>query len=398
MRHQTRQFLNPIHFYHLGIQWSRFVAFIVTSAFFILISTNTVSAEQDEPAVAQCACPVSSLAPIYQLLLDDTASVAPDCPVPSEPQQCGACETLETQNGCQLGACMLVPERAVPDAQQALFNCNIELCGGGFRVDDTDISADQAVCKRCDNGDLVDKPDGSITPTDNCQFCQQGLATKLIAKLTGPELVCPSESYQYGVSINLQGQSAVWSGEAAPSGLFTAPASAADGDSFSLIARVQQCRQTKVVTASDGQPGSTSETAACFSDPFRCLSVRGLSDEANNWANNNPNRFGGGTGGGCADAARHAYFNAIGVMDIGAAAIQRFSDAHEFSNLNGCNDNNMDLINNHIGRDLGAQCRDRACAQQAVVNALKQGQLTVWSGNARDSGTLVSSEACNVSI
>lgn len=209
--------------------------------------------------------------------------------------------------------------------------------------------------------------------------------------------MCPGTTYQYQVQVFSRNGTLSWSGAANASGQFSVPPSAVDGNTYTITARVKSCSKSLTARASDGMPGDTSEPANCLMQPINCYKINGLGDEALAWARDNQAALGGGIGGGCADAARHAYFNAIGAIEIGPQATQDFLDAHEYSNNNGCDDNNMDLSNNAVGRGLGQSCgNNRSCVQRAVADALKRGDLTVWSGGQTNSGTLVSSSVCRV--
>ena len=274
-------------------------------------------------------------------------------------------------------------------------------CEGASCVTDDGQTPPQATptdCKEqyCSGGSVANRDKDSELPVDVCQECQGGTPKPVMSEIQGTRFVCPGTTYQYQAQVLLPGATLTWGGAANGSGQLSVPAGAADGTAFTITARVKRCSKSLTASASDGMPGDTSETGNCLMQPLNCLAISGLGDEAGQWAGSNLAALGGGISGGCADAARHAYFNAIGAIDIGAQATKDFLDAHEFSNNNGCEDNNMDLSNNATGRTLGQSCTNRACVQRAVADALKAGSLSVWSGGQTGSGTLVSSSICRV--
>ena len=276
-------------------------------------------------------------------------------------------------------------------------------CQGASCVADNGQTPPQASptdCKEqyCNGGGVASRDKDSELPTDVCMECRGGTPKAVMGEIQGTQFVCPGMSYQYQAQVLSPGATLTWGGAANGSGQLSVPPGAADGAAFTITARVKRCSKSLTATASDGMPGDTGETANCLSQPLNCLTIRGLGDEALNWASSNMAALGGGIGGGCADAARHAYFNAIGAIEIGAAATKDFLDAHEYSNNNGCDDNNMDLSNNATGRGLGQSCTSRACVQRAVADALRAGSLSVWSGGSTGSGTLVSSSICRVTF
>ena len=78
---------------------------------------------------------------------------------------------------------------------------------------------------------------------------------------------------------------------------------------------------------------------------------------ASDWARENEDDLGGGFSNGRADAARHAYWNALMALLMGRANAAEAGLAHERTNVEeGAphNESVMDLENNAVGRDLGA--------------------------------------------
>lgn len=239
----------------------------------------------------------------------------------------------------------------------------------------------------CDDGD----------PCTTNDRCENGVCTgdRITISVQGPTFVCAGQTYAFSATVSPSGPSVTWSGDVDAAGNLTVPATAMDGDSFTATASVGGCSSSASVTASDGRPGDTSEAANCLLNPIDCLTVNGLADEALAWAQNNQAALGGGLFQGCADAARHAYWNALMAQELGRQTAQDFGDAHEFSNFNNCDDNNMDLHNNDVGRDLAAPGATRAQLQQAVVDALRSGRLVIIDAAT---GRPVPSGSCVVTL
>lgn len=83
---------------------------------------------------------------------------------------------------------------------------------------------------------------------------------------------------------------------------------------------------------------------------------------------------------GIGDAFRHAYWNALNVIDLGLVITQQLTTAHEdrlpsyaFGNM----ETQMDLFNNEIGRNIGLQIGDGSfmSVEDAVVQAVNNGNL-----------------------
>ncbi len=109
---------------------------------------------------------------------------------------------------------------------------------------------------------------------------------------------------------------------------------------------------------------------------------------------------------GCADAARHTYFNCLLTVSQGPIIAQIWADAHEFDaytpplTLVQCRDNAMDLHNNAVGRELAnipcsspPTLTSEQCCQRNVINALKTERLEMISG-----GALIPTGGCAVTI
>jgi len=132
-----------------------------------------------------------------------------------------------------------------------------------------------------------------------------------------------------------------------------------------------------------GRPGAVTTANAC-------------ANEALAWAQANWAALGGTAGvHNCkADAARHAYWNALMIIDgMSAAEAWGIGQAHEYDGLvagNPHNESVMDLENNQKGINMGAGLTTRAQAQAAVIAALAAGNLTYLDSlpNAGEDGLL----------
>ncbi len=91
---------------------------------------------------------------------------------------------------------------------------------------------------------------------------------------------------------------------------------------------------------------------------------------------------------GKADAFRHAYWNALGTAEFGASIMKQFADAHEHgeSGL----DVDMDLFNNHIGRNIG-EGFDFFSSESDISNAILQALYNGLLKYINNLGTLVKS-------
>jgi Glucodextranase, domain B len=273
---------------------------------------------------------------------------------------------------------------------------------GAGGPNDTGNAGTCAECERCIGSECV-----SLLPKgDACFECRDDQVHELIKTIEGPELICPAESYNYYVDPEYDSRPLVWGGNADSNGRLFAKGFLRDGDSLSVNARRGQCSKWKLITVSDGAPGKLFETAVCASRPIDCINMYQIGKEAERWAEKFEVELGGGIFGGCADAARHAYLSALASQMLGPVSAKEFLDAHEFSNDNGCTDNNMDLMNNAKGPAIGEEALanqeciglNRVCIQEAVAKSLAAGQLNVWSGNAVGQGRIVRSNDCRVTF
>ncbi|MDD5704866.1 MAG: hypothetical protein PHR35_03010 [Kiritimatiellae bacterium] len=113
---------------------------------------------------------------------------------------------------------------------------------------------------------------------------------------------------------------------------------------------------------------------------FVSPTVYELRDEALAWASANETALGGGIHNGRADAARHAYWNAIMTADWNVSDAEGLAEAHERSNIDNGephNESAMDMENNAVGRTLPSGSPTRAQLQTAVENALDAGALSI---------------------
>jgi hypothetical protein len=79
---------------------------------------------------------------------------------------------------------------------------------------------------------------------------------------------------------------------------------------------------------------------------------------------------------GRADAFRHAYWNFRMAQEIGQDAAKRFSDAYERSNPNDAGERLMDLLNNHVGRNLARDDKNAGRpAKEILLDAVRNGEL-----------------------
>jgi hypothetical protein len=85
----------------------------------------------------------------------------------------------------------------------------------------------------------------------------------------------------------------------------------------------------------------------------------------------------------CADAFRHAMYNALNTQSVGADVAQLFGDAHECGvPLNELLEKEMDLHNNAVGRQIGSSNPNASNDELAllIINAMANGQLKHING------------------
>ena len=143
--------------------------------------------------------------------------------------------------------------------------------------------------------------------------------------------------------------------------------------------QVPGCRACVARTTVVNVTGS-GEMAWMAQHPQYWISAFDLRDEALNWAAANWSTLGGSSSvHNCrADAARHAYWNAIMTFDWNAADAEGLATAHEKTGLDDGDSHNetvMDLENNADGR--GIEGTNRVALQNAVIGALNAGTLTI---------------------
>ena len=137
------------------------------------------------------------------------------------------------------------------------------------------------------------------------------------------------------------------------------------------------------------------EDVWCIANAVLCPDVLDAADEATIWADGNATALGGSQR---ADAARHAYWNALMVTaySMNAQSAADATSAHEQSNYDASDPRNeiaMDTENNHQGIfrgiDLGTLAT-RHVVQQNIVSMLDAGQLLILDddGNLQERGLL----------
>lgn len=128
--------------------------------------------------------------------------------------------------------------------------------------------------------------------------------------------------------------------------------------------------------------------------PGWVLKINNLASEALAWAQANQAALGGGLHNGKADAARHAYWNVLMIIEgYSPADAWGAGQSHERSNIvagDPHNETAMDLENNQKGINMGAGLTTRASGQAAVINALTNGNLTYFDdlANSGECGLL----------
>jgi len=152
-------------------------------------------------------------------------------------------------------------------------------------------------------------------------------------------------------------------------------------------------RRTKVQEMEVPTPNEI--TWAIF-HPLSAITANELATEALAWAQTNETSLGGGLHNGKADAARHAYWNGLMVVEMDVNTARGAATAHERTNYEDGGAHNeivMDLLNNEGGRNLSGITTDRATIDSAVRNALNAGSLTILDdlGNANEVGLLIPS-------
>jgi len=100
----------------------------------------------------------------------------------------------------------------------------------------------------------------------------------------------------------------------------------------------------------------------------------------------------------CADAFRHAFFNAINAIDCGDSVAEQFGTAHESQvPPSQINEKTMDLWNNSIGRGIGVANPDLSLSELAdlVCEALEDGNLIVLQDPSDSTSNVVFSDNCS---
>ncbi|NLB68490.1 MAG: hypothetical protein GX804_02230 [Lentisphaerae bacterium] len=139
--------------------------------------------------------------------------------------------------------------------------------------------------------------------------------------------------------------------------------------------------QHRIATTTVVNVSGYGETAWMALHPQYWISAFELRDEALNWARDNASALGGGIYNGRADAARHAYWNAIMTLNWNATDAEGLATAHEKTGLDNKmahNETVMDIENNAVGRMIGSGSYTNLIqVQNAVIDALNKGILTI---------------------
>ncbi|MDI6810009.1 MAG: hypothetical protein QME66_13760, partial [Candidatus Eisenbacteria bacterium] len=176
-----------------------------------------------------------------------------------------------------------------------------------------------------------------------------------------------------------------WSGEKTGNGPSISVTFNNLGNSRTENLQVLGCNKTATITVIEVPPPDQATWAFLMTTlygPAWVLKINDLANEALAWAQTNWSALGGSSSvHNCrADAARHAYWNVLIIMEgYTPADAWGAGQAHERSNIAAGGPHNesvMDLENNQKGINMGAGLATRAAAQAAVINALNAGNLT----------------------
>jgi hypothetical protein len=197
-------------------------------------------------------------------------------------------------------------------------------------------------------------------------------------------------------SVSLQDSDYVWSGTQSGTGSEIDITFNSAG-TFTEELQVLNC-QARVAQTTVFNVTGPGEVLWYTTHPQYYISAIALKDEALAWASNNQAALGGGLHNGRADAARHAYWNAIMTFDWNAADAEGLATAHEKTGLDDGGPHNetvMDMENNADGRSIGGgSSTNRIQLQNAVISELNAGTLTILDdlGNANEVGLLQPSD------
>jgi hypothetical protein len=200
---------------------------------------------------------------------------------------------------------------------------------------------------------------------------------------TEPDLNLPSDSY-------------VWSGTQPATGKEVSVSFGWRGASLETIT-VQGVSETAYIIVINVPPPNQYDWSKDPSHWVSAVVARWLAREAAQWVDANLQALGGGRHNGKADAALHAYWNAIMTLDpsVGPLAAEA-ATAHERTNIETGDPHNesvMDEMNNAEGRRIGGGLpadATRAQVQGAVIGALNAGKLRYLDdlGNAQERGSI----------
>ena len=121
-------------------------------------------------------------------------------------------------------------------------------------------------------------------------------------------------------------------------------------------------------------PKGPTEGGVAFLNPLDALKGNNLSKDARKMTGN---LFPGAVlRNDTADAFRHALWSFLMTRELGPEMAKRFGDAHEISEPNPGGERLMDLYNNHMGRVLALDPRNKGRpAEDVIMEAIRNGQL-----------------------
>ena len=127
----------------------------------------------------------------------------------------------------------------------------------------------------------------------------------------------------------------------------------------------------------DFDPKGPTEGAVAFSNPKFLLDARKGKNLAKDARKMTENLFPGVVlRNNPADAFRHALWSFQMTRELGPEMAKRFGDAHEISRPNPDGERLMDLYNNHMGRVLALDPRNKGRpAEDVIMEAIRNGKL-----------------------
>ena len=124
----------------------------------------------------------------------------------------------------------------------------------------------------------------------------------------------------------------------------------------------------------DFDPKGPTQGGVAFLNPLDALKGGRLSDDAKDMTEN---LFPGAVlRNDTADAFRHALWSFLMTRELGPEMAKRFGDAHEISRPNPDDERLMDLYNNHVGRVLALDSKNKGRpAEDVIIEAIRNRQL-----------------------